>query len=128
MLPLEGCCVYIDSCRSVPLFQNSQTCYVQVWAREWPKQVTYPYISCTPTPQKPGAAAAAAAAAGIPGATVPSAPSPVGEVGAAITADTSVTVCIAFVGLRSSSKLTIVFSKIKESVKIFLTAAQDQMF
>ena len=78
---------------------------------------------CTPTPQKPGAAAA-----GVPGAAVVSAPSPAGVVGAATTADTSVTVCIAFVGLRSSSKLTIVFSKINESVKNFLTAARDRMF
>ena len=41
------------------------------------------------------------------------------EVGAATPEHTSVTVCIAFVGPSSSSKVTIVFSKIRERVKKF---------
>ena len=41
------------------------------------------------------------------------------EVGAATPEHTSVTVCIAFVGPRSSSKVTTVFSKIRERVKNF---------
>ena len=118
MLLLEGCCVYIDSCRSVSLFQNSQTCYVQVWDRRCPYQLTFPYISCTPTPQPPAAAAkkpavAVAAAAASPGRCFDIA------AGTDTNENTSVTVCIAFVGPRSSSKVTIVFSKIRERVKKF---------
>ena len=116
MLLLDGCCVYIDSCRSISLFQNSQTCYVQVWDRRCPYQLTFPSISCTPTPQPPAAAAAKPAVA--------TAAASAGrcydlEAGNATTADTSATVCIAFVGPRSSSKVTIVFSKIRERVKKF---------
>jgi len=106
MLLLEGCCVYIDSCRSVSLFQNSQTCYVQVWDRRCPYQLTFPYISCTPTPQTPSAAAAKPAVG-----TYAASPGTCFDLEAG-TAGTSVTVCIAFVGPRSSSKVTIVFSKI----------------
>jgi hypothetical protein len=46
----EGRCVYIDSCSSVSFFfQNSQTCYVEVWDRPWLQLREVTNVTCNPT-------------------------------------------------------------------------------
>ena len=52
MILLEGCCVYIDSCSSVSLFQDTYTSTVEMWDVPWRQQrqvtnvtwgITYPH-------------------------------------------------------------------------------------
>jgi len=49
MLLLEGCCVYIDSCNSVSLFQGTQTCYIEVWDRSWLQLREVTNVTCSST-------------------------------------------------------------------------------
>jgi len=51
MLLLEGCCVYIDSCNSVSLFQGTQTCYVEVWDRPSLQLHEVNNVTCSSTVQ-----------------------------------------------------------------------------
>ena len=69
MLLLEGCCVYIDSCNSVSLFQGIRRCRVTVWDRPWLHLREVTNVMCTSTKQMDGAAAGmGGAAAGMGGA------------------------------------------------------------
>ena len=99
---LQGCCVYIDSCNNISLFQRTQICQVVVWDRPWTNQRAITSNTCSSAIGMPGGGAVVRA--------------PAGE-GAAAPQDTSFTVCIAFVGPSSSSKVTTAFSKIRERIK-----------